>query len=91
MIIIYLNDNWKGILQLMETINFDMNSGQDGHKCKSYRDGDWIVFYCPQCHGYERRINWRTGEKKSKNIVSDIRHSGLYFPLEYKQIYEDVN
>lgn len=75
----------------METINFDMNSEQYSHKCSAYRDGDWIVFYCPRCYGYERKINWRTGETKSKNVTNDIRHSGEYFPIEYRQIYENLN
>lgn len=75
----------------MKTINFGMNSEPNGHKCSAYRDGDWIVFYCPRCHGYERRINWRTGEIKSQNVAKDISHSGEYFPVEYRQIYENMN
>ncbi len=53
----------------------------ESHQCDAYRDGDWIVFLCPQCEGYERRLNWRTGEMKvrdDKNMY--IRHSGEYFP-----------
>ena len=68
-----------------------MNSGKDGHKCSAYRDGDWIIFYCPRCTNYERRINWRTGETKSKNIAKEIKHFGEYFPVEFRQIYENMN
>lgn len=34
----------------------------DVHYCTSHRDGDWIVWRCPLCEGYERRFNWQTGE-----------------------------
>ncbi len=32
------------------------------HECKTYRDGDWLVFYCTTCKDYEKRLNFKTGE-----------------------------
>ena len=67
----------------MSLLSFNSDSKVDSHTCESYRDGDWIVFLCPQCEGYERRMNWRTGEMKVKNDTDGhIRHSGEYFPDE---------
>lgn len=66
------------------------DSSQVHHVCKSYRDGEWIVYYCPHCN-YEMRENWKTGENKIRNMKMNIRHSGFYFPVEYKDAFENVN
>lgn len=32
------------------------------HECKTYQDGDWLVYYCTTCKDYEKRLNRKTGE-----------------------------
>ncbi len=65
-------------------------SNSKHHECQGFRQGEWIIYRCPQCN-YEMRDNWRTGELKVNNPKHDIRHSGNYFPNEYKTIYENLN
>jgi len=76
-------------------LNFNFNLSSDDeyeiHSCKSYRDGDWIIFYCPICIDYERRINWRTREMKSRNVKDNVKHLGNYIPHEYKKVFENLN
>jgi hypothetical protein len=72
-------------------IEFSSFSNNEQHKCESFRDGDWIVFRCPVCQDYERRINWRTGDTKVKNSVPDINHSGSYFPYELTEAFINTN
>ena len=69
----------KEELQMME-INFNAGTDPDAHQCESYREGDWIIFRCPQCEEYERRINWRTGEMSVANSESGINHQGFTTP-----------
>lgn len=40
-------------------INFEL---KDVHHCTSHRLGDTIIWKCPVCTGYERRLNLITGE-----------------------------
>ena len=47
----------------------------DAHACTSYRDGDWIVWRCPICAGYERRYNPNTGQMAVKG-KTDFAHQG---------------
>ena len=49
---------------------------EETHHCTSHRDGDWIVWRCPYCEGYERKMNWRTGEMKVKRGGSEAQHTG---------------
>jgi hypothetical protein len=60
------------------------------HVCTSYRDGDWIIYSCPHCD-YELRENWRDGNLQVRNPKRDVRHSGTYFPEEYKEAFENIN
>lgn len=45
------------------------------HQCTTTMIGDWIVWKCPHCEGYERRFNARTGEMKV-NGKTGIQHTG---------------
>ncbi len=64
----------------------------EAHHCESYRDGDWIVFLCPKCEGYERRLNWRTGDMKVRDTSdTQVRHSGEYFPDELGYAFTCAN
>lgn len=65
----------------MHTITFSTEPGYDHHECDSVVEGEWVVFRCPICSNYERRINLLTGETKVKNLSSVIRHSGRHNPI----------
>lgn len=49
----------------------------DIHHCTSHRDGDWVIWRCPQCADYERRMNWQTGEMHIRRGRSEAQHTGL--------------
>ena len=62
-------------------INFRLNDDLSRHQCNVRRDGDWAIFTCPQCEGYERRLNLRSG-KTTIRPGSDpfILHEGTWAP-----------
>ena len=64
----------------MQSIDFGKSQSNPAHECDSYQHGDWIVFRCPSCPDYERRLNWRTGEIKVKNSQPGIMHTGTHVP-----------
>lgn len=48
------------------------------HHCTSHREGEWIIWRCPLCSGYERRFNWKTGQMQcDTSDVGDIIHTGM--------------
>jgi hypothetical protein len=49
----------------------------DLHQCTSHTDGDWTVWRCPHCPGYERQFNWVTSEMKVRSGGSTALHSGM--------------
>jgi len=75
----------------MRRIDFRPPTDTEQHECSTYRVGDWVVFQCPHCPDYKRRINWRTGQSKVENIKPDITHWGNYFPEEYRDAFENFN
>ena len=68
----------------MQEVAFGPALGPDHHECTSTRSGDWIIFRCPRCLDYERRLNWRTGASHARNVRPDLRHSGRHVPIEYQ-------
>ena len=78
-------------------MNIEFNFGSsdaEQHTCESFRDGDWIIYTCDQCPGYERRMNWRTREMKVRRpegMATDVLHTGSYFPYEYEHAFTHVN
>ncbi len=60
---------------MMNTINFKGPSS-DIHHCTSHQEGDWMVWRCPHCSDYERRMNWQTGEMKISRGKSTAQHGG---------------
>jgi hypothetical protein len=40
------------------------------HQCEAKRKEDWLIFTCPQCD-YIRKMNWKTGEMKTRINGSD--------------------
>ena len=51
------------------------------HECVAERKGDWVVFTCPHCDDYVRRINLRTGAMISPQSWNDIKHNGVFMPI----------
>lgn len=47
----------------------------DVHRCIGEIIGEWAVFHCPLCPGYERRINLFTG-KMYVNGKTEFHHVG---------------
>lgn len=45
------------------------------HVCTSFRRGDWVVFRCPICTGYERKVNLINGKTVVKGITGAL-HTG---------------
>ena len=67
----------------MFELNVSFESGLlNHHNCNSATEGDWVVFRCPICKDYERRINLLTGETSVKNVSSVVNHSGRHFPRQ---------
>ncbi len=79
-----------GLQETNSYFEVDLEAPQDSlhHKCESYQAGDWIIFHCSLCKGYERLLNWRTGKMKVKNDRVEIYHHGHNVPLESKQVTE---
>ena len=47
------------------------------HQCTSHTDGNWTVWRCPLCAGYERRFNRVTSEMRVRRGGSTALHSGM--------------
>lgn len=69
---------------------FPSSISSERHDCNSCRNGDWIIYTCPECD-YILRENWRTGEMQVRNANPHIQHFGGYFPEEYKDAFENIN
>lgn len=66
----------------MYEVDFSFGPGSNHHECDSVMEGDWVIFRCPICEDYERRINLVTGENQVKNISSIVSHSGRHWPSQ---------
>ena len=47
------------------------------HQCTSHVDGNWTVWRCPHCPGYEQRLNRVTSEMIVRKGGSTALHSGM--------------
>ena len=57
----------------------NLNSEKEIHKCTSRREGVWVVFKCPICLQYERRMNLDTGQMTTKGSpYENILHTGMF-------------
>jgi hypothetical protein len=65
----------------MFELNFELDPTYGYHECVSVAEGEWVIFRCPICKDYERRINMLTGETKVKDLSPIVRHSGRHTPL----------
>lgn len=76
----------------MPTVQLNFGSQDyNSHQCQSFRDGDWIIFHCEQCPDYERRLNWRTGDTRSRNASAEIQHQGFHIPAQYQELLQNRN
>ena len=57
----------------------ELNKEKDSnkHSCESRLEGDWIIWTCRECEGYERKLNWRTGEMRAKRTPTTAEHYGM--------------
>lgn len=56
----------------------NLTSENETHKCTSYKEGDWVIFKCPICLQYERRMNLINGKMKTKGSSENILHTGMF-------------
>ena len=61
------------------------------HNCECSREGDWLVFTCPECPDYERRMNWKTGEMHLKGGDEMILHRGSFIPAGLEGNHSTLN
>jgi len=70
------------------------NSSKDDavHQCNSKREGDWLIFTCPACPTYERRLNVQTQEMRIKEGKDPfLRHTGSFVPVGLEGNYSTLN
>ncbi len=62
------------------------------HECVGFREGDWMIFKCPVCGDYERRMNWRTGQMTTKcDPENPFQHTGMVVPTRYWSLELNAN
>lgn len=66
----------------MESGFFEVPDPQQEHQCISHQHGDWIIFTCPKCPGYQRQINLITGQNKTTGGRPGINHYGSHATLQ---------
>ena len=60
--------------------NFNLpESEKPTHECNSHREGDLMIFICPQCD-YVRQINYKTGKMKTSGGDGTTIHHGVQSP-----------
>lgn len=58
------------------------NEGLEEHLCRSWQEGEWLIFQCPDC-GFARKLNWHTAELVLLNAGnSKALHSGAHAPVQ---------
>lgn len=65
------------------------NKGIEQHQAVGFVEVDNMVFTCPKCPGYIRKINWKTGKMAKSENPSGIPHAGSCAPGAGKQ--QDIN
>lgn len=62
-------------------LKLEINDGELRHNCQGHQEGDWLVFTCSLCKDYERRINYKTGEMKTRAGENpEMLHIGTFQP-----------
>lgn len=68
-------------------INIEFSGSEDAHVCDVSIKDQWIVFTCPQCHNYCRKMHQETGEMVVENPGNPlIVHQGLFINPVIEQI-----
>lgn len=67
----------------MQNIHINATNNSVRHECTAHQEGDWIIYRCPECLSYERRINWQTGEMRVKGN-NRFLHTGNNFEDQNK-------
>lgn len=92
---IYLLQTWVSIktLQLAMQFNFKSTDAETTkHTCIARREGDWAVFTCPLCPGFERRLNLRTGAMQHTPGPDPFAlHQGYFVPAGLEHAYSLPN
>ena len=68
----------------MLEVGYSTSTKSEMHECEATHEGDWVIFRCPICGDYERRINCNTGEMKVRSSKPHISHTGHNFPQLYQ-------
>lgn len=68
----------------MLNVGCSTTASSELHECEATQEGNWVIFRCPICGDYERRINCDTGEMKVKTSNPYIRHTGHNFTQLYQ-------
>lgn len=68
-------------------ITFPENPDREVHACESRQEGDWIIYTCPKCPNYKRRVNIVTREVILTNddISFYVFHQGNFVPEPLKE------
>ena len=63
-------------------VSIKFNVEDRGHKCFGEREGNWVIFRCPVCDDFERRIHLKTGEVKLQIDPTNLHpHNGFFIPV----------
>jgi RNase P subunit RPR2 len=54
-----------------------LDLGAERHVCEVEKNGDWVIYTCPNCD-YVRRFNPKTGDMKVERGNELALHSGEY-------------
>ena len=72
--------------------SFEPSENDTRHRCQARRSGDWAIFTCPLCPGFERRLNLRDGTMQVKSAGDPyILHEGIYVPPGLEQSHSLPN
>jgi len=72
--------------------HFEFNSkGFEKHACTGRREGEWLIFECPEC-GYVRKWNPKTHQMKVENHGDEnALHAGSYEPTGLQLAHISMN
>jgi hypothetical protein len=62
----------------MNTSSNQENAKLPEHQCIGHQEGDWIIFHCPVCRQYERRVNRVTKEVRVRKGNIEAVHVGSH-------------
>jgi hypothetical protein len=74
--------------------SFDINfSGNPStHQCEQRIEGDWVIFTCPICKDYERRINLKSKEMQVYGSEGNPHlHRGTFIKPGFENLQCNLN